>query len=386
MNSENMTLDEGQKWLREAIGALRSKNSDGSRTAALKAIEMGEDGAAVWGVLALACRDQGDFDMAQKAADRSIELEPRNVRAHIVKADAFYAESNARAAAAFYRHALAMSAPQPDMPEEILLDLERAKIRSAELKESFGAHLSLALGDLLSDQHSSPRMQEALDILLGNKRVFYSAPRHFMFPRLPSYEFFPADQLLWLNQLASKTPHVKAELNALLKSGSSFLPYLEDNPDRPTFDAHGMEGNPDWGALYLWQNGEPVLEHQEVCPVTTEAIANLPLVFSGGRCPNVLFSRLSAGASIPPHNGMMNTRLIGHLPLIIPDQCGLRVGSEVREWVVGEPFLFDDTVEHEAWNNSDQDRVILIFEVWRPELTSVEQTFVKRMLEAVDTY
>ena len=123
MNSENMTLDEGQKCLREAIGALRSKNSDGSRTAALKAIEMGEDGAAVWGVLALACRDQGDFDMAQKAADRSIELEPRNVRAHIVKADAFYAESNARAAAAFYRHALAMSAPQPDMPEEILLDL-----------------------------------------------------------------------------------------------------------------------------------------------------------------------------------------------------------------------------------------------------------------------
>ena len=89
MNSENITLDEGQKWLREAIEALHSKNSGGSRTAALKAIEMGEDGAAVWGVLALACRDQGDFDMAQKAADRSIELEPRNVRAHIVKADAF---------------------------------------------------------------------------------------------------------------------------------------------------------------------------------------------------------------------------------------------------------------------------------------------------------
>ena len=386
MKNENVASDEAQRWLGEAISALRSKNPADARSAGFKAVDLGEDGATVWGVLALACRDVGDFKMAQKAADRSIELEPRNVRAHIVKADAFYAENNVRAAAAFYRHAIAMSAPQPGMPDEIRLDLERAKTRSAELQESFGAHLSLALGDLLNGQDCTPRMQEALDILLGNKRVFYSAPRHFMFPRLPSYEFFPVDQLLWLNQLASKTPHVKAELDALLKSGSSFLPYLEDNPDRPTFDAHGMEGNPDWGALYLWQNGEPVLEHQEVCPVTTEAIANLPLVFSGGRCPNVLFSRLSAGASIPPHNGMINTRLIGHLPLIIPDHCGLRVGSEVREWVVGEPFLFDDTVEHEAWNNSNQDRVILIFEVWRPELTSVEQTFVKRMLEAVDTY
>ena len=386
MNSENITLDEGQKWLREAIEALHSKNSGGSRTAALKAIEMGEDGAAVWGVLALACRDQGDFDMAQKAADRSIELEPRNVRAHIVKADAFYAESNVRAAAAFYRHALAMSAPQPGMPEELRFDLERAKIRSGELRDSFGAHLSLALGDLLSDQACTPRMQEALDLLLGNKRVFYSEPRHFMFPRLPSYDFFPSDQLPWLKQLGSKTSHITAELEALLKSGSAFLPYVEANSDRPTFDAHGMEGNADWGALYLWQNGEPVLENQEACPITTEAISSLPLVFSGRRCPNVLFSRLKAGASIPPHNGMINTRLIGHLPLVIPDRCGFRVGSEVREWVLGEPFLFDDTVEHEAWNKSDQDRVILIFEVWRPELTKIEKAFVTRMLDAVDTY
>jgi len=62
------------------------------------------------------------------------------------------------------------------------------------------------------------------------------------------------------------------------------------------------------------------------------------------------------------------------------------VGSEVREWVLGEPFLFDDTVEHEAWNESDQDRVILIFEVWRPELTKIEKAFVTRMLDAVDSY
>ena len=77
----------------------------------------------------------------------------------------------------------------------------------------------------------------------------------------------------------------------------------------------------------------------------------LPLVFSGQRCPNILFSRLRPGAKIPPHNGMINTRLIGHLPLIIPEDCGFRVGNSTRTWNVGEAFLFDDTIEHEAWNN-----------------------------------
>ena len=99
----------------------------------------------------------------------------------------------------------------------------------------------------------------------------------------------------------------------------------------------------------------------------------LPLVFSGQRCPNILFSRLRPGAKIPPHNGMINTRLIGHLPLIIPEDCGFRVGNSTRTWNVGEAFLFDDTIEHEAWNNSSEDRFVLIFEVWRPELTEAEQ-------------
>jgi aspartyl/asparaginyl beta-hydroxylase (cupin superfamily) len=112
----------------------------------------------------------------------------------------------------------------------------------------------------------------------------------------------------------------------------------------------------------------------------------LPLVFSGKRCPNVLFSRLKAGATIPPHNGMINSRLIGHLPLIIPDDCGFRVGNQTRQWALGEAFLFDDTIEHEAWNHSSEDRFVLIFEVWKPELNEAEQELITRMLTAVDSY
>ena len=123
----------------------------------------------------------------------------------------------------------------------------------------------------------------------------------------------------------------------MISGGSTFNAYLESNTDRPAFDSHGMADNDDWGALYLWRNGESVPENQALCPVTTAAMNALPLVFSGQRCPNILFSRLRPGAKIPPHNGMINTRLIGHLPLIIPENCGFRVGNSTRAWNVGEP-------------------------------------------------
>jgi aspartyl/asparaginyl beta-hydroxylase (cupin superfamily) len=89
--------------------------------------------------------------------------------------------------------------------------------------------------------------------------------------------------------------------------------------------------------------------------------------------PTVMFSLLKAGARIAPHTGMFNTRLVCHLPLIVPSGCFFRVGNEVREWREGKLFIFDDTIEHEAWNDSGEDRVVLIFDIWRPELSTQER-------------
>jgi aspartyl/asparaginyl beta-hydroxylase (cupin superfamily) len=80
----------------------------------------------------------------------------------------------------------------------------------------------------------------------------------------------------------------------------------------------------------------------------------------------------------------VNTRLICHLPLVVPGGCGFRVGNETREWVEGKAWAFDDTIEHEAWNSSDRTRVILLFEIWRPELTEAERGLVTSMFEAID--
>jgi aspartyl/asparaginyl beta-hydroxylase (cupin superfamily) len=100
----------------------------------------------------------------------------------------------------------------------------------------------------------------------------------------------------------------------------------------------------------------------------------------------VLFSLLRPGAHIPPHNGLINTRLIGHLPLIVPGQCRLRVGNETRDWRQGKVWLFDDTIEHEAWNDSNETRVILLFEIHRPDITEVEHQFIGQVFEALDAH
>ena len=111
-----------------------------------------------------------------------------------------------------------------------------------------------------------------------------------------------------------------------------------------------------------------------------ESISSL-IVFSSGQ---VIWMR--PGTRIRPHHGYTNARLICHLPLIVPSECALRVGNETHAWREGEVIVFDDSVEHEAWNLSKEPRVVMIFDVWRPELSDKEQGLVATMLEAVDRF
>ena len=115
--------------------------------------------------------------------------------------------------------------------------------------------------------------------------------------------------------------------------------------------------------------------------MSQHAAEKIPGAKMARRAPTAFFSILKPKTHIPPHTGVTNTRAIIHLPLIIPEGCGFRVGGETREWKMGEAFAFDDTIEHEAWNNSDELRAVLIFDVWNPHLTPVEQTMLQRFVE-----
>jgi aspartyl/asparaginyl beta-hydroxylase (cupin superfamily) len=99
-----------------------------------------------------------------------------------------------------------------------------------------------------------------------------------------------------------------------------------------------------------------------------------------------MFSILRPHTRIPPHTGISNTRLVLHLPLIVPDGCRFRVGGETRLWREGEAFVFDDTIEHEAWNDSDLPRAVMICDVWSPRLSMDEREVVARIHAALDNF
>ena len=167
--------------------------------------------------------------------------------------------------------------------------------------------------------------------------------------------------------------------------GAGWAPYIEGETRLPKSNANPLLYDPNWSAFYLIKDGSEVALNTRRCPATMAALRRLPLCRTG-RTPVVLFSLLQPGTRIRPHHGFMNARLICHLPLIIPEACALRVGNETRAWREGEVVLFDDSVEHEAWNLSKELRVVMIFDVWRPELSEKERTLVDAMFDAADQF
>jgi aspartyl/asparaginyl beta-hydroxylase (cupin superfamily) len=93
-----------------------------------------------------------------------------------------------------------------------------------------------------------------------------------------------------------------------------------------------------------------------------------------------MFSLLAPRTRIPPHVGVSNARLVCHLPLIVPEGCWFRVGAETRAWTSGEAFVFDDTIEHEAMNDSDALRVVFIFDIWHYDLGEAERESVAALI------
>jgi len=328
-----------------------------------------------------------DHAQAMAATDAALAQEPRNLRALLLKADLFHRAGDGAAAACFYA-AVLKAVPQG---AQLSPDLNQELARAQAMTEHYSQQFEVSLGQRLAavsaaKGQASARFSQSVDMLLGKRQVYVQQPRQFYFAELPAIQFHDRARFPWLDAVEAATGAIREELLAVMQDGSAFTPYVQRDPSRPTLTTGGMLDNADWGAYYLWKNGSPVPEHAARCPRTLAALAVVPLTTVPGRSPSILFSLLRPGARIPPHTGMVNTRLICHLPLIVPPRCGFRVGNETREWVEGRAWAFDDTIEHEAWNLSHQNRVILLFEVWLPDLTPVERDLVSAVFAAVDAH
>jgi len=367
------------------IEALRRGEPRKARESFERIVAAGQADAATCLSLAYACRSLNEHSAAHAAVDKALALEPRNLRALVLKADHLAAEGDERAASSFYMAAIKAAPASGELPPDLRQELARAQAMCQRYAARFEGYLMdklIAAG--LVERPSTERFRRSLDILVGKRKVYYQQPQYYFFPELPQVQFYDRNDFPWLDRVEAAAPEIRSELVEVLKDPTKLKPYVQGDPRRPSYDPQGMLNNPDWSAFYLWQEGRIVEENAARCPATLNAIAGVPLSRVKNRSPSVLFSLLRPGARIPPHTGFVNTRLICHLPLIVPRDCGFRVGNETRTPVEGKAWVFDDTMEHEAWNGSDRIRAILLFEIWRPELSEEERSLVCAMFEAID--
>ena len=190
-----------------------------------------------------------------------------------------------------------------------------------------------------------------------------------------------------VDALEAATEEIAAEVVAALAGDrAGFKAYVDFPPGIPLDEWAPLNRSLDWSVYTLWHDGEQIPDHVHKCPKTAAVLAQLPLCDIPHCAPGAYFSVLTPHTRLPPHTGTTNTRSIVHLPLVIPENCGFRVGADVRTWKKGKAWVFDDTIEHEAWNDSDEIRIILIFDIWSPLLSVAERDLVRALTVGIGRY
>lgn len=337
--------------------------------------------------LALACRACGDLTAALHHLDLALAADPYFVHAIYEKGVVHEALGMPREAALTFKDLLDCAPAQVRSSPQFRGVLDHAR----EVVSKNSAQLEQVISQLLSDERTtaglSRRVSECIDALLGKQPIYVQHPTFLHVPRLPAIPFFDRSLTPWLESLEDAAGEIRAELASLLENAmSGFVPYIDLPAGQPKDQWAGLNRSLDWSAFFFWRHGERNDRNCERCPKTAAALAEIPKARIPRRSPNALFSVLRPRTRIPPHTGVSNIRSVVHLPLIVPPGCGFRVGAESRSWTEGAAWVFDDTIEHEAWNDSTSLRGILIVDVWNPLLDVDERDQFCTVLEAFDAY
>ncbi|ABI75492.1 beta-hydroxylase, aspartyl/asparaginyl family [Hyphomonas neptunium ATCC 15444] len=327
----------------------------------------------------------GNPQMAVDAINEALKQAPRDIGLILYLGDAHHAAGQKSDAGHAYGIGLKLAAQinPVSIPDGIRQALQRAEARRAEYSAAYESFLRARL----PGSEKETRFDQALEILLGRRQIYVQQPTKFYFPGLPQIQFYDTALFDWASELEAKADQIREELISVMTETGTFSPYLsEEDTARPHVRSHTLQGSLDWAAYYIWKDGARVEDNARRCPVTAAAFENVPLDFLTGQAPSVLFSRLKPGAHIPPHHGLVNTRLIGHLPLLVPGPAWLRVGNQVHHWQEGQLVIFDDSIEHEAKNEADETRVVLLFDFWKPEITLKEREQIAALTAAISDY
>jgi Flp pilus assembly protein TadD len=369
-----------------ALGATALRRGDRAqaRTLLERAANAAPGDLMVWINFAMACRACGDSDGEAAAVSRALICDPMDLIALIMKARILDARGPAAEAARVHAAVLAVApAPErlsPDLRAAVEHSRKMVEAKNRSLEAFFDKHISVPEGE------RPRRFNESLNILLGKQKRYTHEPVQFYYPGLAPIYFFDRAQFPWLAAFEAATDEIREEFLRVHAEDRGFSPYLTYPPGTPLNQWEELNHSDRWSAFHLLKSGERVEDNAARCPKTMSLLAQAPQPVSFNRTPNAMFSLLAPRTKIPPHTGVVNTRLVVHVPLILPEGCGFRVGNDVRQWRLGEGFVFDDTIEHEAWNDSDQLRVVLIFDVWRPDLDETERQLIVELMNVMDRH
>jgi aspartyl/asparaginyl beta-hydroxylase (cupin superfamily) len=221
------------------------------------------------------------------------------------------------------------------------------------------------------------RAEECLRVLAGKSAPEYMHPEQeatrLFFPEIAARPWHEPASFPWAGRVEAQWEAVRSEFERLQEQNVTFYPY----EDQYTRDV----GWPGWNTWHLYRGGVITEAARQHCPRTVKCLETSPHGLREG-----LYSVLKPGARLPPHTGGVNLVLTVHLPLIVPDDCALRVGGETRAWEEGKLFIFDDSFIHEAWNGSDAQRVVLLWDVWHPDFTDKEIAALTYLFPRLETF
>ena len=368
------------------VHALRKGDAAEARHLLQRSIDGDASNPVTFLNLASSLRTLDDIDGEVRALDQALALEAHFFPALIQKASLLESQGATQRAARLYERALNAIGPGASLPSSwkpLVERAQRAVFKSLqELDEWLGTRMQE-----VRRQHATAaqdRVDDCLGAILRKNRIYVQQPTYSHFPRLPAVQFYPREEFPWLPAVEQATDDIRQELMGLLAdSREQFSPYLQHSASDPLNQWRELNQSKRWSSLFLYKDGERNDAIAARCPKTLAALEAAPVIRIPHRGPTSFFSLLEPHTRIPPHTGTTNIRLTVHIPLIVPPDCGFRVGTQSREWHPGTALIFDDTIEHEAWNDSDAERVILIFDIWNPLLTPAERDLMTAATAAI---
>lgn len=336
-----------------------------------------------WMKLASLRRMGDDIGGALAALSQALRIAPLDFSALLAKAMLLERAGDEAASGQAFGHALAQRPPPEKLPPAMRAMTEHAERRYADYQAKLLDRLRADDRGAGENAAEARRIERFRTNIARTTQVYHSEPSHFHYPGLSEREFHDRETFPWIDALEAARAEITEDFHRVMAAErAELVPYIQYPADVPLRQWAALNHSKEWTAIHLMRNGVRIEANARHCPATMALLGALDQPAIAGCSPNAMFSLLAPGAHIPPHTGVANTRLVCHLPLIVPKGCWFRVGAETREWRAGEAWIFDDTIEHEAKNPSDELRVILIVDTWHPGLSRSERDAVAAVMEA----